>query len=328
MLGETGRGGSRAKVWAAFFAIYVFWGSTFLFIKILVESVPPLTAAGVRFLIAGTIVYGWARWRGARRPTTRERWNLALLGLLMFLPPYAALFWAERSLPSGIAAVFVATLPLSTALIEAAWLKRRAVTPTLVLALVVGFGGVLLLSTGSMGGAHGFSWLPCMAIIFGEFCWAIGSVVAKRIALPRSTFVTAGGQMFWGGTLLLTAGAMVGEWPHVAMPSATAVGALSYLILIGSIVAFSAYVWLLTRTSPTRLSSFSYVNPVVALALGYEFAGERLTIQALWASVLVLVSVILVQWATRQEAMAASSSAPASATPADRLTPRTAGSAS
>ena len=291
---------SQIKVVAAFLAIYVVWGSTFLAIKVAVQTIPPLTAAGVRFLIAGTMVYGWARLRGAPHPSRTQRNNLALLGAIMFVPGYAALFWAERTVPSGVAAVLIATLPLWTVLVEAALVKGRRVTPGLMLALAMGFIGVLFLAQGSDSNGHAIPWLPCIAIVFGEMAWAVGSVITGRLDIPGSSTMTAGAEMAVGGTLLLLCGGAIGEWHRVTAPTPAALTAMTYLILAGSIVAFNAYIWLLGRTSATRLSSFSYVNPVVALALGYAFAGEHLTSRALWASLLVLASVGLVQRATRR----------------------------
>jgi drug/metabolite transporter (DMT)-like permease len=294
----------RAKVIAAFLAIYVVWGSTYLGIKVVVETIPPLTAAGTRFLLAGTIVYGWARLRGAPTPSSRQRLNLGLLGLLMFVPGYAALFWAERTVPSGLAAVLIATLPLWTILVEAGVFKRRRVTPILAIALGTGFTGVALLATGRTSGVAGaIPLLPCAAVILGEMSWAVGSVITSQLDLPSSSVLTAGAEMLCGGAVLLLLGAVFGEWHAIPRPTPAAIVAMAYLIIAGSIVAFNAYIWLLGRTSATRLSSFSYVNPVVALALGYEFAGEHLTPHALAASLLVLVSIVLVQLTTARRSV-------------------------
>jgi drug/metabolite transporter (DMT)-like permease len=297
-------GAARVKVIAAFLAIYIVWGSTYLGIKVVVDTIPPLTAAGIRFVLAGIMVYGWARLRGAPPPSAKQRVNLGLLGLLMFVPGYAALFWAERSIPSGLAAVLIATLPLWTILVEAGVFKRRRVTPMLAIALATGFTGVVLLATGRSGGAaRATPLLPCVAVILGEMSWAVGSVITSQLDLPTSSILTAGAEMLCGGIVLVLLGATIGEWRAIPVPTPAAIVAMAYLIFVGSIVAFTAYTWLLGRTSATRLSSFSYVNPVVALALGYEFGGERLTAHALVASLLVLVSVVLVQLATARRSV-------------------------
>jgi len=292
------RGAERAKVIAAFLAIYIIWGSTFLAIKVAVETIPPLTAAGVRFFLAGVALYGWARFRGAPRPSAPQWRNIGMLGAVMFLPVYAALFWAERTVPSGLSAVLVATLPLWTMLLETGLLKRRRATGTMIVALIAGFSGVVLLSTGAGNSENAIAWLPCAAVVVGEMFWAVGSVITKRVELPTSSAMTAGAEMICGGALLLLSGAAIGEWRAVLRPTAVAVVAMGYLVVAGSIVAYNAYVWLLGRTTATRLSSYSYVNPVVALAIGYQFAGEHLTPHALSGSLLVLASLVLIQWAT------------------------------
>jgi drug/metabolite transporter (DMT)-like permease len=299
MQGSSGRA-ERAKVIAAFIAIYIVWGSTFMGIKIAVETIPPLTAAGVRFLIAGAIVYSWARLRGAPRPSRSEWVSIAMIGSLMFLPPYAALYWAERSVPSGMSAVLVATLPLWTVLLEAGVSRRRRVTPVLVFALGTGFAGVILLAAGSGGaGQRAIPWLPCVAVVFAEISWAVGSVLTPRVRLPKSSAATAGGEMIVGGALLVLCATATGEWHALSKPTTPSVLAMAYVIVAGSIIAFSAYVWLLGRVSATRLSSFTYVNPVVALVIGFQFGGERLSPIALFGSLLVVASVVLVQWAGR-----------------------------
>src|SRR5579862_2573176 len=291
----------RLKEWLAFGAVYIVWGSTYLAIKVVVETIPPMTAAGIRFAIAGLAVYGWARARGAPTPRRVEWVNIATLGALMFLPTYAALFWAEQSVPSGISAVLVATLPLWTLLLEAGLIDRERVTPTLAAALVAGFVGVVMMATG-VGTANGqpLPWIRCAAVAASEIFWAIGSILTTRLKLPKSTAMTAGGEMLFGGMLLLAAGAAFGEWRSVTRPTPGAGAAMTYLIVAGSILAYSAYVWLLGRASATRLSSFTYVNPVVALAIGYQLGGERLTTRTLAGALLVVASVVLVQFATHR----------------------------
>jgi drug/metabolite transporter (DMT)-like permease len=297
----TGRGESMSARWretaklvAAFAAVYVVWGSTYFAIKVVVTTMPPLSAAGSRFIIAGVAVYAWARWRGAPRPD-RSYWpGLALLGALMFVPGYSAIFLAERIIPSGMAAVLVATLPLWMLLFETAVLKKRTVTAPLITALACGFVGVVLVTGVGTGGAAGAALLPSLAILGSTGTWAMGSVLTKRLRLPSSSAITAGVEMAWGGLLLLALGGAVGEWRALNSPSPGAWYAFAYLIVAGSIIAYSAYVWLLGRTSPTRLASYSYVNPIIALVVGFVLGGERLPLHALLGTVLVLASVVIV----------------------------------
>lgn len=207
---------------------------------------------------------------------------------------YSCLFWAEKTLPSGLASVLVATLPLWTLILEALLLRNQRLTPALSVGLLLGFAGVLAISISNGGGMKGGQWLPTLAILVSEICWASGSILSKRLLLPEAQAVSAGGQMLTGGLILLAVSLAIGEPRGVAFPSHKALFALAYLIVAGSIAAFSAYVWLLKRMGPTRLSSYAYVNPVVALALGYFLGGEQFQPGALVGSALVLASVVLI----------------------------------
>jgi drug/metabolite transporter (DMT)-like permease len=283
-----------AKTLAAWSAVYLVWGSTYLAIKVAVAALPPLFAAGVRFLIAGLLLYGWARLRHAA-PPTREHWpRVWLLAAMMFLVCYSSLFWAEKTIPSGAASVLVATLPAWVLLFEISILKTQRATPALLVALAVGLAGVVLLSGGLRTNTGSIAWMPCAAILICEVSWAAGSVLSKRMALPPSHSINAGAQMLCGGILLLTCSALLGEWRALRPPPLSAIFAMLYLIFAGSLVAYSSYVWLLGRMSPTRLASYAYVNPVVALALGYQVGGETLSPTAMAGCILVLVSVILI----------------------------------
>ncbi len=273
-------------------SVYLVWGSTYLAIKVAVETIPPLLAAGTRFLIAGAILYAWARLRN-EAPPQREQWpRLWLLGGLMFVMVYSCLFWAEKSVPSGVASVLVATLPAWVLILEILILKTQRVTVILLFALALGLMGVLLL-TGGIGRTP-LHWIPCAAIVLSEFSWALGSVLSKRMRLPGSHGITAGAQMLCGGILLLACSGLFGEWRNLQRPSTPAIVAMAYMIVAGSLVAFSSYVWLLERMSPTKLVSYAYVNPVVALLLGWLAGGEHLTGTTLAGSALVLASVILI----------------------------------
>jgi len=279
---------------AAWAAVYLIWGSTYLAIKVAVGALPPLFAAAVRFLTAGVLLYGWARLRRAP-PPTREQWpRVWLLAAMMFLVCYSSLFWAEKTIPSGAASVLVATLPAWVLLFEMSILKTQQATPALLAALGGGLAGVVLLSGSLRTSGGSIAWMPCAAIVLCEISWAAGSVLSKRMALPASHSINAGAQMICGGALLLAGSTLAGEWHELRSPPLSAVVAMLYLIFAGSLAAYSSYVWLLGRMSPTRLSSYAYVNPVVALALGYLFAGETLSPRALMGCGLVLASVVFI----------------------------------
>jgi drug/metabolite transporter (DMT)-like permease len=280
------------RVLLAFFAIYVLWGTSFLAIRIAVLEVPPLFAAGTRFFIAGVVLYGFMRLRGRPRPTASQWRSLALIGLLMFVAEYGPLFWAEKYVPSGIASVLEATLPLITMALETWVFRRHRFHWPLLAAILLGFGGVSVLLFHN--GEQHFGLLPCIAILAGATTWSLGSVLNRSLDLPDSRPLTSGAAMMLGGGMLLVLSASFGELhplPHISLRAALA---LLYLIVCGSLLGFTAFVWLLARMPATRVASHAYVNPVVAVALGYFVAGEIVTTRTLIGTALVLFSVVLI----------------------------------
>jgi drug/metabolite transporter (DMT)-like permease len=279
------------RVMLAFAAIYVLWGSTYLAIRIAVQQVPPLFAAGTRFFLAGTLLYAVMRLRGRPRPAGKEWASLAVIGLLMFVVTYGAVFWAEQFVPSGFTSVLEATLPLITIGLEVFVFRQQRFRWSLLVAIAVGFVGVLLLL---LHNAQHVTILPCVAILGGGVAWSLGAVLTRALPLPKSKGITAGAEMMFGGAILLILSALTGEmhpFPHV---SAKAAGALLYLVVAGSLVGFSAFVWLLGRMPATRVASHAYINPVVAVALGYFFAGEVVTPRMLLGTALIVASVALI----------------------------------
>ncbi len=280
------------RVALAFFAIYVLWGTSFLAIRIAVLEVPPLFAAGTRFFIAGLVLYAFMRLRGRPRPTASQWRSLALIALLMFVAEYGPLFWAEKYVPSGIASVLEATLPLITLALEVWVFRRHRFQWPLLAAILMGFFGVAALLFHN--GEQNFGMLPCIAILAGATTWSLGSVLNRSLDLPESRTLTSGAAMALGGGMLLVLSAAFGElhpYPHVSMRAAFA---LLYLIACPSLVGFTAFVWLLARMPATRVASHAYVNPVVAVALGYFVAGEEVTARTLIGTALVLTSVVLI----------------------------------
>lgn len=285
------------KVLLAFAIIYFVWGSTFLAIRIGVREVPPLIFAAMRFLVAGLILYGWMIARGERSPTRRQWMSALLLGLMIFVLDYGMLFWAEQRVPSGIAAVMMATIPAFMALSEILFLRTQRLTVRLASALVIGLAGVAVLVSPSfhLGGAP-IDTAGAIALIVGSINWSVASVLTRKLPLPPSKVMSSGAQMLAGGVLLtLTAGAL-GEFRNFH-PGTVSLGAwLSslYLIVPGSIVGFTAYVWLIHRESPTKVGTYAYVNPVVAVLLGYFLAGEALSLRTILGTLFVLVSVVVI----------------------------------
>ena len=279
------------RVILAFAAIYVLWGSTYLAIRIAVQQVPPFFAAGIRFFIAGALLYAVMRFSGRPAPTRKEWGNLTLIGCLMFVVTYGAVFWAEQFVPSGFTSVLEATLPIITIALEVFVFRQQRFRWSLLITIVVGFVGVLLLL---LRNPQHVAILPCVAILGGGTAWSLGAVLTRSLSLPKSKGITAGAEMWLGGAILLVLSALTGEmhpFPHV---SAKAVGALAYLVVAGSLVGFSAFVWLLGRMPATRVASHAYINPVVAVALGFFFAGEAVTLRMLFGTALIVASVALI----------------------------------
>jgi drug/metabolite transporter (DMT)-like permease len=252
--------------------------------------VPPLFAAGIRFVLAGTILYGWARARGATAPSRAEWRNLGILGVLMFLLTYSALFWAQKSVPSGVAAVLVATTPLWTTLLETFVFKRQPPRASTLGAVFLGLVGVATLALDPQGG--GVTLLPCLVVMASEIAWSVGTVLTTSMTLPRSHLIASGGQMLAGGAMLLVCSVLLGEVPPLPRISLAAATAIGYLVVAGSLMAFTAYQWLLTQVSATKVTSYAYVNPVVALIIGHELGGEPIGARTIVGCVLVLASTI------------------------------------
>jgi drug/metabolite transporter (DMT)-like permease len=284
--------GFDIRVILAFFAIYVLWGTTFLAIRIAVSEVPPLFAAGCRFFVAGVVLYGFMRVKGQPSPQRKQWRNLALIGLLMFVAEYGPLFWAEKYVPSGVTSVLAASIPLITIVMEMLVFRQQRFRWSLLGAALLGFCGIAILLL--PGGQRNFGVFPCIAILLGTIAWSTGSVLNRSLELPESRPLTSGAAMMLGGGGLLLLSAMFGEMhplPHVSLRAGLAI---LYLIIVGSLLGFTAFVWLLGRMPATRVASHAYVNPIVAVALGYFVAREIITTRMLVGAAIVVVSVFLI----------------------------------
>jgi len=284
------------KTLSAFAIIYLVWGSTFLAIRVGVHEVPPLVLASLRFLVAGLVLYGWMMLRGERSPSAREWTSASLLAVLIFVLDYGLLFWAEQRVPSGIAAVMMATIPVFMCLSEIIFLRTQRLSIQLTLGLLIGIGGVAVLMSRSLnfGGAP-IDRAGAAALIVAAMSWSISSSLTRKLRLPRSKVMSSGVQMLSGGVLLALAGSALGEFRefHPRSVSPLAWLALLYLIVAGSIIGFTAYVWLIHHESPTRVGTYAYVNPVVAVLLGYFLGGEALGARTILGTLFVLVSVLV-----------------------------------
>ncbi len=278
----------------AFFAIYVIWGSTFLAIRTAVLLAPPWFCAGVRFVAAGTALFVFALMRGARMPSGREWRSLGIIGGLMFSLTYGALFWGQQYVPSGITAVLESTLPAMTVLLEVFVLRQQKFRWSMLLAVTLGFCGVTLTMFKSGHSTFGgFGVFPCLVILAGSASWSLGAVLTRSLALPKSRLLTAGAEMMLGGGVLLMASLLAGELHPFPVIPVKARWALVYLIVAGSIAGYTAFVWLLERMPASRVASHAFVNPIVALALGYFVASEEITLETLLGAGLVIGSVVL-----------------------------------
>ncbi|HEY2460182.1 MAG TPA: EamA family transporter [Candidatus Acidoferrum sp.] len=285
------------KTLLAFAIIYFVWGSTFLAIRIGVREVPPLILAAIRFFLAGLALYLWMRARGERSPTAREWRSASLLGFVIFVLDYGLLFWAEERVPSGIAAVMLATIPVFMTLSEIIFLHTQRLTVRLVLAFTIGTGGVAILMSRSLNltGAP-VDKLSAAGLIFASISWSIASTLTRKLPLPSSKVMSSGAQMLSGGVFLFLGAAMLGEFHnfHPATVSRAVWFSLLYLIIAGSIIGFTAYVWLIHRESPTKVGTYAYVNPVVAVVIGYFFGGETLSLRTILGALFVLISVVVI----------------------------------
>ncbi len=294
---DTNTHRTRWKTLLAFAIIYFVWGSTFLAIRVGVREVPPFVFAAMRFLIAGLVLYCWMIAHGERSPSARQWRSAFLLALLIFVFDYGLLFWAEQRVPSGIAAVMMATIPVFMALSEILLLRTQRLTVRLLLALLIGIGGVAVLMSHSLnlGGAP-IDTAGALALIIASISWSLSSALTRKLPLPSSKVMSSGAQMLAGGVLLALTAAAVGDFRSFR-PETISRGAwiaLAYLIVAGSIVGFTAYVWLIHRESPTKVGTYAYVNPLVAVLVGYFLGGERLGLRTILGTVFVLISVVVI----------------------------------
>lgn len=285
------------KILLAFGIIYFVWGSTFLAIRVGVREMPPFLMAAIRFLLAGLILFVWMAAKKTALPTARQWASATLLAVLIFVCDYGLLFWAEQKVASGVAAVMMATIPLFMSLSEIIFLGTQKLTARLALALLAGIAGVLVLVSHSLGlGEQAIATSGAIALLFASVSWSVASALSRKLPLPESKPMSSAAQMLSGGVMLTIASAALGEFRgfRAEAVSREAWLALAYLVVAGSIVGFTAYVWLLHHESPTRVGTYAYVNPVVAVIFGYFFGGEAIGPRTLVGTLLVLVSVIVI----------------------------------
>lgn len=288
---------SRSQIVAAFASIYVIWGSTYLAIRYAVQTIPPFLMGGFRFVISGAALYAWARYRGAARPSRIHWRNAIIAGGFLLVGGNGAVVWAEQFVPSGMTALLVSILPFWLVIIE--WVRppRRRPAAAVLIGLIVGFIGIIVLvGPGNLGGHGDVRPIGALVLILGSLSWAIGSFFSRDADLPASGLLTTGMEMLGGGALMLIVGILSGELSHFAISHvsmASAMGLL-YLVTFGSLLGFTSYIWLLDKVSPARLGTYAYVNPIVAVLLGWAIAGERLSFRTAIAAAIVICAVALI----------------------------------
>jgi drug/metabolite transporter (DMT)-like permease len=287
----------RWQTLLAFAIIYLVWGSTFLAIRIGVQEVPPLLLAAMRFLVAGVLLLTWTLSQREGWPSKREWISILWLGLLIFVVDYGLVFWAEQRVPSGLAAVMLALIPMFMAVTEIIFLGTQRMTMRLAAALLIGICGVGVLVSRSLDlGGTPINRVDAIALAIASLSVAVSTMLMRKLPLPSSKVLSSGAQMLVGGVMLAITSAGFGEFRefHPEAVSRAAWISLAYLIVAGSIVAFTAYVWLVQHESPTKVGTYAYVNPVVAVLLGYFFGGEALGARTVVGTVCVLASVVLI----------------------------------
>lgn len=287
----------RSRVIAAFAAVYIVWGSTYLAIRYAVETIPPFTMGGARFLVSGAILYAWTRLRGAPRATAREWRDAAVSGILMLCAGNGAVAWAEERVPSGLAALIVAVVPLWMVLLD--WWRPHGTRPSMLTlaGVAVGLAGLfVLIGPTNLQTAEHADLTPSIVLVAGSLAWAAGSVYSRYSAQPASSALATGMQMLTGGGVLVLTGSLAGELSTFSPAGVSRVSLIGwlYLVTFGSLVGFTAYIYLLKAVSPAKASTYAYVNPVVAVMLGWLIAHEPINRSMVLGAVIILGAVAMI----------------------------------
>jgi drug/metabolite transporter (DMT)-like permease len=293
---------SRLSLTLAFASIYLIWGSTYLGIRVAVETMPPFLMASARFALAGSFLFVWLRYRGAERPTRRQWRDAAIVGTLLLLGGNGSVAWAEQFVPSGITALIIGASPLFMVLTEWAWPGGSRPSAGIWFALLIGFGGVAWLAAPWESGADALPLAGVAAILGGSICWSIGSIYSRHAPSSGSPFMAAALQMLAGSAALALAAVLHGDWwsLELAAISDRSWTAFAYLTVAGSLIGFSTFVWLLKHTTPARVATYAYVNPVVAVFLGWLLLAEPVGPRTFVASATIVAAVAIIT--TRQTA--------------------------
>lgn len=297
--------GITMPIAAALVSVYIFWGGTYLAMKFAIETMPPFIMAGIRFITAGALVYLWQLAKGVEKPRLVQWKNASIIGGLLLLGGNGGVVWAEQIVPSGVAAIIVATVPLWMALLGWLWPGGRRPSGLVSLGLVLGFIGItLLVNSSEVEVANASShWAGYIILLAASISWAAGSLYSRVAKLPSEPLMSISLQMLSGGLLCLMVGLLSGEWTQIDLRniSTRSVLSLSYLIIFGSIIGFSAYIWLLKVANPTLVSTYAYINPIVAVILGWALADERMTTKDGMAGFVIVLAVIIMTRANSRQ---------------------------
>lgn len=304
-----------AKIILAFAAIYIIWGTTYLGIRIALETMPPFLMAGMRFLMAGAIMFLFLLARGAPWPQRLQWRSAVIIGGLLLGGGSGLVTWSEQQVPSGTAALVIATVPLWIALFD--WLFFKGLRPgrRVTMGIILGFAGIaILVGPGQLSGTAGFELIFLLVLLLSPILWSLGSLYSRGANLPEDTFMATAMEMLAGGALLLAAGLLTGEAGrfNVSQFSTVSLAAFAYLTVLGSIIAFTAYIWLLKVVAATKVSTYTYVNPVIAVFLGWLIVNEPITATIIAAVIVIVLAVILITTAEPGEQSAIELSPPSS----------------
>jgi drug/metabolite transporter (DMT)-like permease len=288
---------SSFRIALAFLAIYVIWGSTYLAIRFAIETIPPFLMAGTRFILPGGVLYAWLRFRGTPAPVPLQWRSAAIIGALLLVAGNGGVTWAEQVVPSGVTALLISTVPLWIALQDWLWHGGKRPGLSMVSGIAIGFVGVLLLiGPAELLGGHSINLAGVVVLTIATISWSGGSLYSRTAPLPSSPLMAVAMEMLCGGTLLFLLGLLSGELPrvHLDLFSVRSLASLFYLMTFGSLIGFSAYIWLLRVVPASRVATYAYVNPVIAVVLGWALAGEELTARMLIAAVIIIAGVVVI----------------------------------
>ena len=290
---------TKTKLALAFAALYTIWGSTYLAIKFAIETIPPYLMSAGRFIVCGLILFAWSRWRGSPSPSRREWRDGAIVGFLLLAGGNGAVGWAEQKVPSGITALLVASVPMWAVLID--WARPHGKRPSLIvsLGLLIGLAGVAVLAAPEFGGATPGAGLGATVLILGSISWAAGSIYSRQSARPSSALMSTSLQMIGGSVGLLLVAVVLGEPSRLVISAITLKSFLgwAYLVTFGGLIGFTAYAYVLRETTPAKATTYAYVNPVVAVLLGWAFANEPISMRTVIAAGIILAGVAMISLA-------------------------------